>query len=185
MDEATKIQLFSLRLSGTSLIWWESKMQVDIVQKGKVISSRFYWKFGSRIWYCFTRIKFIHLLCHVWCIGNYFIHHNCSDASLEWNYTSTKTTNWRLEHLALFWSWEGQISSKLHFRSSKIPIGNLVIPYLAKQNFHNKYLVVKSRNKNTQAGMVYAMKDIGDTMSLITSVIWIRSSMVGNQWPTI
>jgi hypothetical protein len=31
--------LASLRLSGTALIWWESKMQVDLVQKGKVISS--------------------------------------------------------------------------------------------------------------------------------------------------
>jgi hypothetical protein len=39
MDEVAKIQLASLRLSGTTLIWWESKMQVDLVQKGKVISS--------------------------------------------------------------------------------------------------------------------------------------------------
>jgi hypothetical protein len=39
MDEATRIQLDSLQLSGTTLIWWESKMQVDLVQKGKVISS--------------------------------------------------------------------------------------------------------------------------------------------------
>jgi hypothetical protein len=39
MDEAAKIQLTALRLSGIVLIWWESKMQVDLVQKGKVISS--------------------------------------------------------------------------------------------------------------------------------------------------
>ena len=39
MDEATRIQLDALRLSGTTLIWWESKMQVDLVQNGKVISS--------------------------------------------------------------------------------------------------------------------------------------------------
>jgi hypothetical protein len=39
MDDTAKIQLASLRLSGTTLIWWESKMQVDLVQKGKVISS--------------------------------------------------------------------------------------------------------------------------------------------------
>jgi hypothetical protein len=39
MDDTSKIQIFSLRLSGTTLIWWESKTQVDLVQKGKVISS--------------------------------------------------------------------------------------------------------------------------------------------------
>jgi hypothetical protein len=39
MDEVAKIQLVSLQLSGTALIWWESKMQVDMVQNGKVISS--------------------------------------------------------------------------------------------------------------------------------------------------
>jgi hypothetical protein len=39
MEEDAKIQLASLRLSGTDLIWWESKMQVDLVQKGKVKSS--------------------------------------------------------------------------------------------------------------------------------------------------
>jgi hypothetical protein len=38
MDDTAKIQLVALRLSGTTLIWWESKMQVDLVQKGKVIS---------------------------------------------------------------------------------------------------------------------------------------------------
>jgi hypothetical protein len=39
VDDDVKIQLSSLRLSGIALIWWESKMQVDIAQKGKVISS--------------------------------------------------------------------------------------------------------------------------------------------------
>jgi hypothetical protein len=39
MDKDAKIQLVALRLSGIALIWWESKMQVDLVQKGKVISS--------------------------------------------------------------------------------------------------------------------------------------------------
>jgi hypothetical protein len=39
VDEASKIQLSSLRLSGIALIWWESKMKFDLVQKGKVISS--------------------------------------------------------------------------------------------------------------------------------------------------
>jgi hypothetical protein len=40
VDKAIKIKLVSLRLSGTDLIWWESKiLQFDIVQKGKVVSS--------------------------------------------------------------------------------------------------------------------------------------------------
>jgi hypothetical protein len=39
MDETEKIQLAALRLSGTTLIWWEIKTQVELVQKGKVISS--------------------------------------------------------------------------------------------------------------------------------------------------
>jgi hypothetical protein len=39
MDDTTKIQLVSLQLSGTTLIWWGSKTQVDLVQNGKVISS--------------------------------------------------------------------------------------------------------------------------------------------------
>ena len=39
MDDTSKIQIFALRLSGTTLIWWESKTQVDLVHKGKVISS--------------------------------------------------------------------------------------------------------------------------------------------------
>jgi hypothetical protein len=39
MDDTAKIQLVVLRLSGTTLIWWESKTQVDIVQNGKLISS--------------------------------------------------------------------------------------------------------------------------------------------------
>jgi hypothetical protein len=39
VDDTTKTQLDTLSLGGTSLIWWESKIQVDIVQQGKVISS--------------------------------------------------------------------------------------------------------------------------------------------------
>jgi hypothetical protein len=39
VDDNTKIQLASLRLGGTSLIWWESKTQADLKQKGKIISS--------------------------------------------------------------------------------------------------------------------------------------------------
>jgi hypothetical protein len=39
MDEIGKIQLVSLRISCTTLIWWEIKMQFNLVQKGKVISS--------------------------------------------------------------------------------------------------------------------------------------------------
>ena len=38
-DEKTKIQLATLRMGGTTLIWWESKTQLDLKQKGKVISS--------------------------------------------------------------------------------------------------------------------------------------------------
>jgi hypothetical protein len=40
VNDVAKIQSSALRLSGIALIWWESKMQVDLVQKGKVIS---YW----------------------------------------------------------------------------------------------------------------------------------------------
>jgi hypothetical protein len=40
VDDAAKIQLVALQLSGTTLILWESKMQVGLFQKGKVIS---YW----------------------------------------------------------------------------------------------------------------------------------------------
>jgi hypothetical protein len=39
MDKNVRIQLAALRLSGLALIWWESKMKFDLVQKGKVISS--------------------------------------------------------------------------------------------------------------------------------------------------
>jgi hypothetical protein len=39
MDDTAKIQLDALQLSGTTLIWWESKMQVDLVKKGKLVSS--------------------------------------------------------------------------------------------------------------------------------------------------
>ena len=38
-DERTKIQLATLRMGGTTLIWWESKTQVDLKRKGEVISS--------------------------------------------------------------------------------------------------------------------------------------------------
>jgi hypothetical protein len=37
--DTAKIQLATLRMSGTTLIWWESRTQADIVQKGKIISS--------------------------------------------------------------------------------------------------------------------------------------------------
>jgi isopentenyl phosphate kinase len=37
MDEVAKILLEFLQLSGTALIWWESKMKVYMVQKGKVV----------------------------------------------------------------------------------------------------------------------------------------------------
>jgi hypothetical protein len=39
MDDTTKIQLDTLRLGGTTLIWWESKTQIDLIQHGKIISS--------------------------------------------------------------------------------------------------------------------------------------------------
>jgi hypothetical protein len=39
MDDDARIQLDTLRLSGIALIWWESKMKFDLVEKGKVISS--------------------------------------------------------------------------------------------------------------------------------------------------
>ena len=38
-DDKTKIQLATLRMGGTTLIWWESKTQIDVKRKGKVISS--------------------------------------------------------------------------------------------------------------------------------------------------
>ena len=39
VDESTKIQLATLRIGGTTLIWWESKTQSYLKQKGKIISS--------------------------------------------------------------------------------------------------------------------------------------------------
>ena len=40
-DEATQIKLESLRLAGTSLIWWQSKLQKGTQQVGNVFPS---WK---------------------------------------------------------------------------------------------------------------------------------------------
>jgi hypothetical protein len=39
LDETTKIQLATLRLGGTTLVWWESKTKTNIIQQGKIISS--------------------------------------------------------------------------------------------------------------------------------------------------
>jgi len=33
-DDKTKIQLPTLRMGGTTLIWWESKTQIDVKGKG-------------------------------------------------------------------------------------------------------------------------------------------------------
>ena len=38
-DDYAKIQLTTLRLEGTTLIWWESKIKSDLRKKGKIISS--------------------------------------------------------------------------------------------------------------------------------------------------
>jgi hypothetical protein len=38
-DEATKIRLASLHLEGTSLIWWQSKLQHGTQQVGKIFPS--------------------------------------------------------------------------------------------------------------------------------------------------
>jgi hypothetical protein len=38
-DEATKIRLASLRLEGTTLIWWKSKVQHGTQQVGKIFPS--------------------------------------------------------------------------------------------------------------------------------------------------
>lgn len=38
-NNKTKIQLATLRMGGKTLIWWESKTQIDVKRKGKVISS--------------------------------------------------------------------------------------------------------------------------------------------------
>lgn len=42
--ESTKIQFATLRMGGTVLVWWESKIQDDLAKRGKTISS----------WYEFT-----------------------------------------------------------------------------------------------------------------------------------
>jgi hypothetical protein len=39
MDDDAKLQLVTLRLGGTTLIWWQSRTQNDLIQQGKVISS--------------------------------------------------------------------------------------------------------------------------------------------------
>ena len=39
VDDETKIQLESLKLRGTSLIWWEIRTRDDIKKSGKTISS--------------------------------------------------------------------------------------------------------------------------------------------------
>jgi hypothetical protein len=52
-EDVVKIQLASLRLGGTALIWWESRSQEDLSTKVKIISS----------WYEFTSVikkNFIH-----------------------------------------------------------------------------------------------------------------------------
>ena len=38
-EEATQIQLASLRLTGTTLIWWQSKLQNEMQQVGNVFPS--------------------------------------------------------------------------------------------------------------------------------------------------
>ena len=38
-NDKTNIQLATLRMGGTALIWWESKTQIDLKHKGKVITS--------------------------------------------------------------------------------------------------------------------------------------------------
>jgi hypothetical protein len=39
VDEETKIQLASLKLGGTNLIWWESRTRDNLKKSGKTISS--------------------------------------------------------------------------------------------------------------------------------------------------
>ena len=39
VDDETKIQLASLKLGGTSLIWWKIKTKDDLNKNGKTISS--------------------------------------------------------------------------------------------------------------------------------------------------
>lgn len=38
-DDFVKIQLDTLRLGGTYLIWWERKIKLDLRKQGKIISS--------------------------------------------------------------------------------------------------------------------------------------------------
>jgi hypothetical protein len=38
-EEKVKIQLFSLHLEGTTLIWWEGKPREGIEKSGKILSS--------------------------------------------------------------------------------------------------------------------------------------------------
>jgi hypothetical protein len=39
MDDTSKKQLGTLRLGGTTLIWWESKTKFDLIQQVTIISS--------------------------------------------------------------------------------------------------------------------------------------------------
>lgn len=39
MDDIAKVQLDTLRLGSTTLIWWESWTQAYLIQHGKIISS--------------------------------------------------------------------------------------------------------------------------------------------------
>jgi hypothetical protein len=39
IQDTSRIQLATLRLSDTTLIWWESRTQADLIQHGKIISS--------------------------------------------------------------------------------------------------------------------------------------------------
>jgi hypothetical protein len=39
VDDETKIQLASLKMGGTSLIWWERRTRDDLKKSGKTISS--------------------------------------------------------------------------------------------------------------------------------------------------
>jgi hypothetical protein len=39
VQDNAKIQLATLRPSDTTLKWWESRTQVDLIQHGKIISS--------------------------------------------------------------------------------------------------------------------------------------------------
>ncbi len=39
-SEKSKIQLASLRLGGTTLVWWEGRTQADMKKHGKILSVR-------------------------------------------------------------------------------------------------------------------------------------------------